>query len=213
MTRTLLVATTNPGKLREIRALLAGTGVELRTLADLPAMPAPEETGTTFGENARLKARYYSTRSGELTVAEDSGLVIDALGGEPGVHSARYLGDTASYQDRFNDIFRRLHAEPPARRTARFVCALAVADGDTNGGRADHGAPGRDGRVRLRSDFLLPAVRPYARRSHRRRQACGRPSWPGVPRVRSVAGRYAKRRTDQLFSVPRRAADALTSGT
>ena len=131
MTRTLLVATTNPGKLREIRALLAGTGVELRTLADLPAMPAPEETGTTFGENARLKARYYSTRSGELTVAEDSGLVIDALGGEPGVHSARYLGDTASYQDRFNDIFRRLHAEPPARRTARFVCALAVADGDT----------------------------------------------------------------------------------
>ena len=131
MRRTLLVATTNPGKLREIRALLGGAGVELLTLDDLPAMPAPEETGTTFTENARLKAQYYSTKSGQLTVAEDSGLVIDALGGEPGVHSARYLGDAATYQDRFNDILRRLNAQSSAGRTARFVCALAVAEGDT----------------------------------------------------------------------------------
>lgn len=128
--RTLLVATTNPGKLREIQQVMSGVAVRLASLADLPPIEEPDETGTTFEENARLKARYYSARSGLWTVAEDSGLVIDALGGEPGVKSARYLGVDATYPERFVDIYRRLDGQPGSPRSARFVAALAsVEDG------------------------------------------------------------------------------------
>jgi len=126
--RTLLVATTNPGKLREIQRLLSGAAVRLMSLTDLPPIEEPEETGRTFEENARLKARYYSARSGLWTVAEDSGLVIDALGGEPGVKSARYLRVDATYPERFTDIYRRLDAQPGAPRSARFIAALASVD-------------------------------------------------------------------------------------
>lgn len=131
MTR-LLVATTNPHKLREIAALLAEAPVELSGLADWPQVPEPEETGATFQENARLKALVYSQAlrvagNSVLVAAEDSGLVIDALDGEPGVRSARFLGPGASYAERFAEIFRRLHDRPDRPRTARFVCALAVA--------------------------------------------------------------------------------------
>lgn len=124
----LLVATTNAGKLREIRTLLPS--VDLLALADLPPVAEPQETGTTFAENARLKARYYAAQAGLLTVAEDSGLAIDALDGAPGVHSARYLRPDASYQERFDAILAGLAARPDQPRTARFVCAVAVADGD-----------------------------------------------------------------------------------
>jgi XTP/dITP diphosphohydrolase len=124
----LLIATTNLDKIREIRPLLAGVAFEIVTLADLPAMPEPEETGATFWENARLKALAYSRGSGLFSVAEDSGLVIDAMNGEPGVLSARFLGANASYPDRFAEIFRRLDGAPA--RSARFVTALAVARGN-----------------------------------------------------------------------------------
>jgi XTP/dITP diphosphohydrolase len=128
--RTLLVATTNAGKLREIQRLMAGVAVRLAGLTDLPPIEEPEETGTTFEENARLKARYYSARTGLWTVAEDSGLVIAALGGEPGVRSARYLRADATYPERFADIYRRLDSQRHAPRSARFVAALAsVEDG------------------------------------------------------------------------------------
>jgi len=125
----LLVATTNSGKLREIRELLGDAAVDLLTLDDVPAIEAPEETGVTFEENARLKATYYSTQTGRLTVAEDSGLVVDALNGAPGVLSARYLRPDATYPERFDAIYRGLREHPEAGRSARFVCALAVADG------------------------------------------------------------------------------------
>jgi XTP/dITP diphosphohydrolase len=126
----LLIATTNRDKIREIRTLLAGSAVELVTLSDLAPVEEPDETGETFQENARLKARYYAAHSQMLTAAEDSGLVIDALDGEPGVQSARFLRADASYPERFAAIFERLvqHADRP--RTARFVCALTVVDGD-----------------------------------------------------------------------------------
>lgn len=127
--RAVLLATTNPGKVREVRALLRGAPVALRTLADLPPVAEPEETGDTFAENARQKARYYAATSPGLVVSEDSGLAIDALGGEPGVRSARYLGAAASYEARFADLLQRLAGVPDDQRTARFVCALAVADG------------------------------------------------------------------------------------
>ena len=127
---TLLVATTNPGKLREIRALMSDAPVHLIGLSDIPPIAEPEETGSTFEENARLKATYYAAQSGLWTVAEDSGLVVDALGGEPGVFSARFLRPDASYGERFAEIFRRLNAQPNQSRTARFVAALASADRD-----------------------------------------------------------------------------------
>ena len=122
----LLVATTNQDKLREIRSLLADVAIDLLTLRDLPPLEEPEETGKTFAENALLKARYYARASGLTTVAEDSGLVIDALDGEPGVHSARYLRPDASYPERFSAILRRLSAHPERGRAARFICAVAV---------------------------------------------------------------------------------------
>jgi XTP/dITP diphosphohydrolase len=125
----LLVATTNRDKVREIRSLLAASPVDLVALSDLPPVSEPEETGKTFEDNARLKARYYAAHSGMLTVAEDSGLVIDALDGEPGVRSARFLRPDASYPERFAAIFERLSRRADRPRTARFVCALAVIDG------------------------------------------------------------------------------------
>ena len=129
MTR-LLVATTNPGKMREIRGLLVAAPVTLLGLTDLPPIEEPEETGATFDENARLKAIYYGAHFDGLTVAEDSGLVIDALDGEPGIRSARFLRPDASYVERFAEIYRRLAERPGAPPTARFVCALAlVRDG------------------------------------------------------------------------------------
>ena len=126
----LLVATTNRDKVREIRSLLADAPVDLVTLSDVAPVPEPEETGETFQENARLKAQYYARHSGLLTVAEDSGLVIDALDGEPGVRSARFIRPDASYPERFAAIFERLARNDHRPRTARFVCALAVVDND-----------------------------------------------------------------------------------
>ena len=136
---TLLVATTNADKAREIAHLLRGMPVSLLTLADAPAVAEPVETGDTFEANARLKATYYdehvaaplrAARAGTriLTVAEDSGLAIDALDGEPGVYSARFLSPSATYPERFAAVQARLDARPDAPRTARFVCALAVVE-------------------------------------------------------------------------------------
>jgi len=128
--RRLVVATTNRGKLREIALLLAAVPFGLVTLADWPEIPAPEETGRTFAENARLKALYYARQTNELTVAEDSGLEIDALGGAPGVESARYGGAGSSYPEKFSLIYDALRAKNVGTSPARFVCALALAGGD-----------------------------------------------------------------------------------
>jgi XTP/dITP diphosphohydrolase len=125
----LLVATTNPGKVREIRQILAGTAVTIMTLAQWPDLVAPEETGTTFEENARLKALYYAAATGALTVAEDSGLSIDALDGAPGVESARFGGVDLPYPEKFALIDQALQAKGDRESTARFVCALALVRG------------------------------------------------------------------------------------
>lgn len=126
----LLVASTNKNKVREIRAVLGAAPIEIITLADVAPVPEPEETADTFWENARQKALAYARLTGEIAVAEDSGLEIDALGGEPGVRSARFLGADASYPDRFTEIYRRLATQPDAPRDARFVTALVVAQPD-----------------------------------------------------------------------------------
>ena len=127
----LVVATTNRHKLQEIRRLLAASPVDIVSLDAFPPLPEPEETGTTFEENARIKARFYERATGVMTVAEDSGLVIDALDDEPGVRSARFVRPDATYADRFAEVYRRMSAAPERGRNARFVCALTVVrDGE-----------------------------------------------------------------------------------
>jgi len=128
----LLVATTNANKVREIRDLLTGVPCELITLEAYPAVSAPEETGRTFDENARQKALYYAAATGELTVAEDSGLEIDALGGVPGVESARFGGVETSYPQKFAMLYDALRSagRDGDDNTARFVCALTLARGE-----------------------------------------------------------------------------------
>ena len=123
--RTFLLATTNPGKVREIQRVLTGLSVTIKTLKDFLHVAEPEETAPTFAGNALLKAEYYATACGCPTVAEDSGLTIDALEGRPGVESARYPG--ATYPDKFLNLYRELasHTRP---WTARYVCALAFVD-------------------------------------------------------------------------------------
>ena len=124
----LLVATTNPGKLREIAGILAQLPVELVSLADLPPITEPEETGTTFGANARLKALAYHRATQLPSVADDSGLEIEALGGAPGIHSARWEG--TDYAVKFRRIYELLDAKHARGSAARFVCSLALADED-----------------------------------------------------------------------------------
>jgi XTP/dITP diphosphohydrolase len=129
----LLVATTNPGKVREIRQLLAAVPLELVTLDAWPDVTPPKETGRTFEENARAKALYYAGATGELTVAEDSGLAVDALDGAPGVESARFGGADLPYPGKFALLYEQLRArgaDAGAASTARFVCAVALAQGD-----------------------------------------------------------------------------------
>jgi XTP/dITP diphosphohydrolase len=128
--RRLVVATTNQHKIKEIRELLAGQPVEIATLGEWPGSPVPEESGVTFAENARAKALHYAAITRELTVAEDSGLEIDPLGGRPGVESARFGGADTPYAEKFALIYDALARSRSRDRTARFVCALALARGE-----------------------------------------------------------------------------------
>jgi XTP/dITP diphosphohydrolase len=124
----LVVATTNLDKLREIRLILSGLGLEIVALQGYPAVAEPVEQGATFAENARAKALYYAEATGEMVVAEDSGLEVDALDGAPGVHSARYGDPSApTYRDKFNLIYAGLRSRGRTTSQARFVCALALA--------------------------------------------------------------------------------------
>lgn len=133
--RQLLFATSNPHKIEEVAAILAPEGIEVVGLdAAAGSIEEPLEDGATFADNARIKAVYYATHTGRRCLADDSGLVVDALDGAPGVHSARYAGvggDRAS-RDRANNakLLDALGDVPAARRTARFVCAMCLADAD-----------------------------------------------------------------------------------
>jgi XTP/dITP diphosphohydrolase len=123
----LLVATSNPGKAVEYRELLAGLPVEITFPAQEGIDLDVEETGTTFEENAQLKALAFAQATGLLTLADDSGLEVDALGGEPGVHSARYAGPGASDVDRYEKLLEALANVPQGQRSARFRCVVALA--------------------------------------------------------------------------------------
>ena len=133
----LLLATSNPHKIEEIAAVLEPLGIEVVGLDSLDVIPPePVEDGNTFEANARLKAIGYARSTGQLFLADDSGLVVDALGGAPGIHSARYagLGENRAERDRANNekLMRELKDISEDQRSARFVCAMCLADEEGN---------------------------------------------------------------------------------
>jgi XTP/dITP diphosphohydrolase len=130
MTRRVVLASGNAGKLREFAQLLQGTGLTVQSQAEFAIEPPPE-TGTTFLENALIKARNAARVSGLPAIADDSGIEVDALGGAPGVHSARYAGDNASDEANLDKLLAALAATPQAPRTARYRCVIVfVAHAD-----------------------------------------------------------------------------------
>ena len=125
--RGILLASQNPGKLAEMRVLVEGLRFRVLGPLDVGIADAPEETGASFAENAALKARHYAARSGLLTVADDSGLSVDALDGGPGLYSSRFGGEGASDADRNRLLIAKLAGVPREKRGARFTSAVAVA--------------------------------------------------------------------------------------
>jgi XTP/dITP diphosphohydrolase len=128
MKRPLLIATHNQGKLEEFRRILGLPAIYLVSLSDLCIDTEVEEQGETFNEIAAAKARAYALISRHTTLADDSGLVIDALDGRPGIFSARYAGESGNDLDRIDKVLRELRNVEAGERTARFVCALSLSD-------------------------------------------------------------------------------------
>jgi XTP/dITP diphosphohydrolase len=126
----LLLATNNEGKAREYKSLLSGVPFELVTPAEVGITTEVAEVGRSFEENARLKAATLAAESQLLTLADDSGLEVDALGGEPGTLSARYAGENASDADRVSYLLAKMQGVPQEKRQARFVCVIAIATPD-----------------------------------------------------------------------------------
>jgi len=140
----VLIATHNPGKKREYAALFDDPRVELTTLTEQGIAQDVEETGATFAENALLKARHYAQMTGLLTLADDSGLEVDALGGAPGVYSARYGEKGFTDADRYRLLLHNLEGVPDERRSARFRCVIALVWPD---GRVETAEGACEGRI------------------------------------------------------------------
>lgn len=124
--KRIIFATGNQGKMREIRKILGDLNVEIVSMKEAGISVDIEENGATYEENALIKARAVAARTGDCVLADDSGLEVDRLGGEPGVHSARYLGEDTPYGVKNASLIKRLEGVPDEERTARFVCAIAV---------------------------------------------------------------------------------------
>lgn len=146
----LLIATTNPGKIAELCGLLDGCGWDIVTPDELGISIDVEENGETYHDNARLKALEGMRLSGLVTLADDSGIEIEALGGGPGVHSARYLRPDATYEERFAEIEKAFVGRPDEERAARFVAVVAIADP-------------KSGEVRFGGGSIAGVVSPEAR--------------------------------------------------
>ncbi len=150
----VVFATSNEHKLAEVREILSGSGIEVLSLKDVNvSMDEVEETGKTFKENAIIKAKYVAEKTGMLSLADDSGLEVDYINKEPGIYSARYMGEDTSYTIKNNNIIERLKDAKEGERSARFVCAIAAVfpDGrilDTQGtmeGEIAHEIRGENG--------------------------------------------------------------------
>lgn len=144
---TLVMATRNPGKIRELKELLADTGVTLLSLADFPHLPEIPEEGATFAENAAAKAQAVARLTGQAALADDSGLAVDALGGRPGVYSARYAQELTAPRppgdaDNWQKLLQEMAGVPWEARGARFICEIALATPDGRLFRARGECPG-----------------------------------------------------------------------
>ena len=126
MSRRVIFATGNEGKMREIRMILDNPDLQVLSMKEAGIDADIVEDGSTFAENAAIKARAVWEKTGGLVLADDSGLVIDYLGGEPGIYSARYMGEDTSYRIKNANLISRLDGVPKEERTARFVCAIAA---------------------------------------------------------------------------------------
>lgn len=126
MGHRIIFATGNEGKMREIRLILADLGLPILSMKEAGAEPEIVEDGATFGENAEIKARAVWNLTGDIVLADDSGLVVDYIGGEPGIYSARYLGEDTPYEVKNRSIIERLKDAEGRERSARFVCNIAA---------------------------------------------------------------------------------------
>lgn len=126
MKHRIIFATGNAGKMREIRLILGDLGCEILSMKEAGADPEIVEDGTSFAENAEIKARAVWNCTGDIVLADDSGLVVDYIGGEPGIYSARYMGEDTSYEIKNRNIIERLQGAEGAERAARFVCNIAA---------------------------------------------------------------------------------------
>lgn len=122
----IIFATGNEGKMREVRMILADLGIQVISMKEAGVTAEADENGTTFEENAIIKAKEIMEKTGEIVLADDSGLEVDALGGEPGIYSARYMGYDTSYHIKNNSLIERLEGKTGEERSARFVCAIAA---------------------------------------------------------------------------------------
>ena len=126
MKHRIIFATGNAGKMREIRLILGDLGCEILSMREAGADPEIVENGSSFGENAEIKARAVWQETGDIVLADDSGLVVDYIGGEPGIYSARYMGEDTSYEIKNQNIIDRLSEAKEEERAARFVCNIAA---------------------------------------------------------------------------------------
>jgi len=132
--REIIIATKNKGKVRDFEQLFSNKDIRVKSLLDFPELPEVEETGTTFTENAIIKAEAISKKFKKIVIADDSGLSVDALSGQPGVYSARYAGPNKSDEENIQKLLKELEGVPQAERTGRFHCALAlvIPNGETH---------------------------------------------------------------------------------
>ena len=144
MKHRIIFATGNAGKMREIRAILGDLGCEIVSMKEAGAEPEIVENGSTFGENAEIKAQAVWKCTGDIVLADDSGLLVDYIGGEPGIYSARYMGEDTSYEIKNQNIIDRLREARDDQRKARFVCNIAAVLPD---GRVVHTEAAMEGEI------------------------------------------------------------------
>lgn len=148
MGHRIIFATGNEGKMREVRAILADLGLPVLSMKEAGADPVIVEDGKTFGENAQIKAQAVWNCTGDIVLADDSGLVVDYIGGEPGIYSARYMGEDTSYVIKNQNIIDRLKDAKGKERSARFVCNIAAVLPD---GRVLHAEETMEGLIAEKS--------------------------------------------------------------
>lgn len=125
--KEIVIATRNPGKMKEIASILKSSQIKFLSLLDFPQIPEVIEDGTTFAENARKKASIISQLTGRLAIADDSGLCVEALQGRPGIFSSRFAGEKATDKERYQKLLKQMQGIPIAKRKAAFFCAIAIA--------------------------------------------------------------------------------------